>query len=300
MPFAWASFRVLSRPQANKLLAASASSHALLLIPSRSAEAATLAIVAIAGLTCWFARTVKPETSEAKLALASLGAPGAVVLARQLFFYDVTSLFWSAVMALCTATMLVIGRKRGDLTIERAALIPTMLGTGTLINSLATDIVDSAICLGYGWATGAALLMMAWTSQGSKRFFTLAAMIINAATAALTLTFATSPWAALQLLMIGLAFMSYGLVRGHRFGVFSGGSLAMTGFASEVTYAIERFEPSAWLGLAVLGIGLVGLSAWLERRARAVRPEASTVKVSRPAAEGLSGWQMESAEEGAP
>lgn len=297
MPLAWASFRVLARPQAGRLLAASASSHALLLTPSRSAEAAILAILAVAGLSWWCARTTKPETSEAKLAVASLAAPGAVILARQVFFYDVSSLFWTAVMALAVAAMLGMGRNSGDLTVERAALIPTLLGLGTLVDALAPGISGSTLCLGYGWATGATLLAIAWTSEHSKRFFALSAMVINAAVAALTLTFASSPWAALQLLMLGMAFMSYGLVRGHRFAVFSGGSLALTGFACEVTYAIERFEPIAWLGLAALGIALVALAAWLERRARAVRGDASAVRVSSDDAEPLPGWQMESAGE---
>ncbi len=300
MPLAWASFRVLARPRARVLLAASASSHSLLLVPSRGAETATLAILAVAGLCGWCASATKPETSEAKLAVASVAAPGAVLLARQLLFYDVTSLLWSAVMALSVAAMLGMGRTSGDLTVERAALIPTLLGMGTLIDALAPGISGGRFCLGYGWATGAALLAMAWTSAGSKRFFVLSSMVINAAASALTLSFAHSPWAALQLLMLGLAFMSYGLVRAHRFAVLAGGSLAVTGFACEVTYAIERFEPSAWLGLAALGTTLVALAAWLERRARAVRPEAATVRVSRQAEDSLSGWQSGSADQRVP
>ena len=299
-PLLWASFRVLARPAATRLFAASGASHALLLVPHRGPAAATFAILAVAGLTWWCARTVKPDTSEARLAVASLIAPGAVILARQILFYDVTSGFWSVVMALCVGAMLGLGRKSGDFTIERAALIPTVLGMATLVDALAPGITGARLCLGYGWATGAILLLMGWTSEHSKHFFTISAMGINAAMAALTLMFATSPWAALQLLMLGLVFASYGLIRGHRFAVFSGGALGVTGFACQVIYAIQRFEPSAWLGLAMLGISLVGVAAWIERRARTLRPESATVRVSRPAEEPLSGWQTNSGDEGLP
>ena len=67
-----------------------------------------------------------------------------------------------------------------------------------------------------------------------------------------------------------------------------------------VPVAVQRFEPSAWLGLAMLGIALVGVAAWIERRARTLRPESATVRVSRPAEEPLSGWQTSSGGKGLP
>ena len=43
------------------------------------------------------------------------------------------------------------------------------------------------------------------------------------------------------------------------------------GFVLEVVHATDAFEPSGWLALASLGVALVGVTAWLERRARAIR-----------------------------
>jgi membrane-bound ClpP family serine protease len=70
------------------------------------------------------------------------------------------------------------------------------------------------------------------------------------------------------------------LVTNRRGALYSGVALAAFGFIIEVVHAIEVFQPSGWLALAGFGVALVGLTAWLERRARAV-------KVSHPAAPGL-------------
>jgi hypothetical protein len=56
--------------------------------------------------------------------------------------------------------------------------------------------------------------------------------------------------------------------------------LAAFGFIIEVVHAIEVFQPSGWLALGGFGFALVGLTAWLARRARAV-------KVSHEVVEGL-------------
>ena len=297
MPLAWASFRVLSRPHARWLTTASAVSHGLLLIPSRSPEAAALAILPMLGIAFWCARRMKPDTLEAKLAVGSLLGPALVIMARQVLFYDVTTAFWAMVMALCASALLAMGRKSADVTIERLALIPTILGMGALADALSMHLSPETQCLSYGLATGAVLLAMGWSSKRSKRFFVLSAMVLNAMTPAVVLVFATSPWAALQLLALGLGFLSYGFVERRGFAIYAGATLAVSGFVAELAYAVDSFEPGGWLALAGLGVVLVGATAWLERRARAVRSNASTVKVSSPCAPELSGWQSNPAHE---
>ena len=59
------------------------------------------------------------------------------------------------------------------------------------------------------------------------------------------------------------------------------------GFVVEVSHAIEVFEVSGWLALGAFGLGLVALTAWLERRARVVRAAPPTVKVSSPSSAAL-------------
>ncbi|MBW2686252.1 MAG: hypothetical protein JRE19_10090 [Deltaproteobacteria bacterium] len=88
------------------------------------------------------------------------------------------------------------------------------------------------------------------------------------------------PWAALQAIAVGLGLLSYGLVTNRRPVLYGGIALAAFGFIIEVVHAIEVFHPSGWLALAGFGFALVGLTAWLEQRARGA-------KVSRGVAQGL-------------
>jgi hypothetical protein len=77
---------------------------------------------------------------------------------------------------------------------------------------------------------------------------------------------------------IGLGLLSYGLVTGRRHALYSGIALAAFGFIIEVVHAIEVFQPSGWLALAAFGFALVGLTSWLERRARAAKVSHAVVE----------------------
>ena len=90
---------------------------------------------------------------------------------------------------------------------------------------------------------------------------------------------------------MGLGVSSYGFVKGQRGPLYFGIALAGFGFIIEVVHAVEVFQPSGWLALAGFGSALVGLTAWLERRARSVRQAAPgaapAAKLSQPASAGL-------------
>ena len=79
-----------------------------------------------------------------------------------------------------------------------------------------------------------------------------------------------------------------GVISGRRPSLYGGISLASLGFITQVAHAIEAFRPSGWLALAGLGLGVVALTAWLERRARAARTEGAGVKMSQDPAATLS------------
>ena len=193
--------------------------------------------------------------------------------------------------------MVAFGRKSGDSSIERVAIVPLALGVGALWGDFVDrfDVAFADAWLSYGWAAGMLLVGLALTSQSSKRFFALCAMALNAFTAVTLLVVEDSPWAALQLLALGLGFVSYGFISGRRFATYAGASLALVGFAREVAFAIDHFEPSGWLALGGLGVTLVGLTAWLERRARAVRLAEGPAKVSSPSDAPVPGWQPNAA-----
>lgn len=283
IPLMWAAFRVLARPHANLLTAACTASNALLLFPHRSAIAASLVVVLVLGAASWCAARIKPQTLEPRLAVASLVTPAVIVAARQLLFYDVSSAFWGTILGAAALALSVLGKKSRDATVEQVAVVPTLLSVGAFVDASLhwwEPELSSSIWLMYGLVSSVPLLALAWTSSRSKGFFIRTAVILNAATAAMILLIDPRPWAALQAIAIGLGVLSYGFVTGRRPVLYSGIVLAGFGFIVEVAHAVEVFEPSGWLALAGFGSTLVGLTAWLERRARSIRHDGSAAKLS--------------------
>ena len=283
VPLVWASFRALARPHATLLTVASAGAHGLLLIPGRGALGATLAVVPILGAAAWCALRVKPETLESRLAVSSLLAPAIVVAGRQLLFYDVSTMFWGTVLAAGAIALFALGKRSGDATVERVAVVPALLSLGAFIEQPSEwlGLSLSGAWLLYGLVSAIVLLVFSWSSSRSRTFYVRTAVILNATTAATTLLVDPRPWAALQAIAVGLGLLSYGFVTGRRGSLYSGIALAGFGFILEVVHAIDAFEASGWLALASFGLALVGLTGWLEHRARAV-------KVSQEVAPGLS------------
>jgi hypothetical protein len=289
-PLVWAAFRVLARPHARLLTAASAASHALLLVPNRSSLAATLTVLPILGLTLYAAARIKPQTLESRLALASLMAPAAVIAARQLLFYDVSSAFWGAILGTGALALFALGKKSGEAMIERFAIVPTLLSVAAFVDATVPwrpTLPASSVWLAYGLISSIPVLAFAGTSTRSRAFFVRGALLVNATTAVTTLLVDPRPWAALQAIAVGIGIASYGFVSGRRPSLYSGIALAGFGFTLEVVHAIEVFQPSGWLALAAFGSALVGLTAWLERRARSVRQAAPTAKLSEPSSASL-------------
>ena len=281
MPLIWASFRALARPHATVLTGASVAGHALLLIPDRTPMTATLTVVPMLATAAWCALRVKPETLESRLAVSSLLTPTIVVAARQVLFYDVSTMFWGTILGAAAIALFVLGKKSRDATVERIAVIPTLLSLGAFIDPFSRAFaLLSTHWLLYGLVSAIALLAFAWASSRSRAFFVWAAMIVNAITATTTLLVDPRPWAALQAIALGLGLLSYGFMAGRRGSFYFGIALAAVGFILEVVHAIDVFEPSGWLALAGFGLAIVALTGWLEHRARAV-------KVSHSVAPGL-------------
>ena len=273
LPLMWASFRVLARPHAALLTGVSAAAHALLLVPNRSALVAALGVVPVLGAASWCAARVKPQTLEARLAVSSLLAPALVLAARQVLFYDVSTMFWGIILGAGALALFILGKKSGDAIVERLAGVPALLSVGAFIERPIDwlGLSLSSAWLSYGLVSAIVLLAFAWSSPRSRAFFVRTAVILNATTAMTTLLTDPRPWAALQAIAVGLGLLSHGFVTGRRASLYSGIGLAAFGFIIEVVHAIDVFQPSGWLALAAFGFALVALTAWLERRARAVK-----------------------------
>ena len=291
VPLTWGAYRVLDRRHAGLLTACSVAGHALLLIPSRSVLAATLVLVPALALAAGCALRTKPETREAKLATWSLLAPAAVLTARQVLFYEVTSGFWAPLLCAGAVGLFQLGKLKDDVHIERLALLPAALASGAILDQALrfVHLRDSAAWLCFGLLTAVPLLAFAWRSRRSNAFFVLAAVLLNASAVTISLLIDPRPWAALEAIALGLGLLSYGYVSERRAALYSGIALAGLGFIVEVAHAVRVFELSGWLALGAFGLFLVALTAWLERRARVVRSAEPTVKVSSPPSTALSG-----------
>lgn len=290
-PLLWAAFRVLSRPNATLLTGLSVATHAVMLIPDRSALAASLTVVPILGAGVWGASRMKPQTREAKLAVGSLIAPAVLIAARQVLFYDVTSAFWGTVLGVGAIGLFFLGKQTKDATVERFAIVPTVLSTAAFTDAALhwwMAAPSSDVWLSYALLTAIPLLAFAWMSSRSASFYVRATVIMSSLITTAALFADPGPWAALQALALGIAVLSYGFVTGKRLWLYPGIALAGLGFVVEVAHAIDVFQPSGWFALAGFGSALVGVTAWLERRARTVRKASAAANVSQPAAAGLS------------
>lgn len=280
IPLLWSAFRVLCREHAGTLTTASVIGHGLLLIPDRSALAATLIVAPILGLATWCALRVRPQTTEAKVAVSWLVAPALLMIGRQVLFYDVSMGFWGVVLGACALALFALGERTQDRTLTRFSVVPTLLSTGALfftgVEKAAVhwglDLSIGLCLLTYGLVAGAATLAFAWKSPTSRRFFVGTATIVNALLVALVILFDPSPWASFEAITLGLGLVSHGFLTSRRFPTYAGVALVGPGFAMEVAHAIQVFQPSGWLALAVFGLGLVTLTAWLERRSRKAPP----------------------------
>jgi hypothetical protein len=290
LPLMWASFRVLARPHARLLTLASTAGHALVLLPSRSALAATLTTVSILALATRSAVRLRPETVESRLAVSSLVGPAIVIITRQLFFYEASSVLWGSIFAVGAIALLVLGKAMANTKLERLAVLPTLLSVGAFIDCARgwLELSLSSCWLLFGLASAVPLLVFAWARPHCRTFFVRATVICNAITATSILMIDPRPWAALQCIALGLGLLSHGFVARRRGALWCGIGMASVGFIIEVVHAIEVFQPSAWLALASLGLGLIGLTAWLERRA---------AKLSQGSSQALSQWHLAGSDE---
>jgi len=280
------------RSHATLLTISSVALHALVLVPNRTGAWATLALVAgfggAAGTIAW----IKPETREAWLAGASLLLPGILLGARQLAFYDVTQVLFGTIAAIGGIAMFILGRGLKDAAVERFAISPILVSAALFASPMqgALHLSNANTAMLIGLIVGFAMFAFAWWSERSRRFFVYGAVQINVAFSLITLFIHGGAWPALQSIALGLGLMSYGFVTARRLETYCGGAIAATGFLFEISIAVREFGWGGWAALAVFGLALVALTAWLERRASEARARHLPL-TSRSPQRGLRGQQ---------
>lgn len=276
IPLMWTAYRALSRAHAKELTVVSSFAYGLLLLPDRTALAASLLIGPTLAAAAYGAARAKPATREAKIAVASLFGPAALLLARQVVFYDVSAAFWSVVFGACAAGLFTIGHRTRDNTLTRFAAMPALLASSAFFLAVVDTFFErwnlhlsmGAMCLVFGVIAAAPLGVFARISAPSRRFFASTAAGLNALLVGLVVLFEPTPLAALEAIALGLALGSYGYLRKRPLALYCGVALVVPGFVVEIDQAVRVFSSGGWLALATFGLGLVGLTAWLDHRAR--------------------------------
>lgn len=284
VPLVWAAFRTLLRSHATLLTISSVALHALVLAPNRTGAWATVALFAgFVGAVGTIAR-IKPETPEAWLAGTSLLLPGILLVARQLAFYDVTQVLFGTIAAIGGIAMFLLGRGLKDAAVERFSISPILVSAALFASPMqsALHLGNANTAMLIGLIVAVVMLAFAWWSQRSRRFFAYGAVQLNVAFSLITLFIHGGAWPALQSIALGLGLLSYGFVTARRVETYCGGAIAATGFLFEIVIAVREFGWSGWAALAVFGLGLIALTAWLERRASAARARQDEVEQPRP------------------
>jgi hypothetical protein len=272
LPLMWAAFRTLLRSHAMLLTATSAGLHALVLVPNRTGAWATVAAVAGFGGAMWTIARIKPQTREAWLAGTSLLLPGVLLVVRQLAFYEITQVFFGTIAALGALAMFLLGQKLDDLAVERFAISPMVVSAALFASPMQTalHLTNANTAMLVGVLVTVAMLACGWRSERSRAFFVYGAIQLNVVISLLTLFIHGGAWAALQSIALGLGLLSYGFMTKRRVDTYCGVAIAATGFLFEIALAIREFGLGGWAALAAFGLALVALTAWLERRSRAV------------------------------
>jgi hypothetical protein len=277
IPLTWAAFRTLMRSHATLLAVVSVGLHALVLVPNRTGAWATVAVLAAFGGALWTLARIKPQTREAWFAGTSLLLPGLLLMVRQLAFYEITQVFFGTIAAIGAFAMFLLGRRLEDLAVERFAISPMVVSAALFASPVQTalQLTNANTAMLIGLLIAVVMLAFGWQSERSRRFFVYGAVQLNVAVSLITLLIHGGPWAALQSIALGLGLLSYGFMGKRRVETHSGAAIAATGFIFEIVLAIKEFGWGGWAALAAFGLALVALTAWLERRARAVRVERS-------------------------
>ena len=273
IPLMWAAFRTLLRSRATLLTVVSAGLHALVLVPNRTGAWATVAVLVTFTGAIWTLSRIKPQTREGWLAGTSLLFPGILLMVRQLAFYEITQVFFGTLAAIGALAMFLLGRRLGDVAVERFAVSPLLVSAALFASPMqsALHLSNASITMFVGALVAAVMCGFGWESERSRRFFVYGAIQLNVAVALITLFIHGGAWAALQSIALGLGLLSYGFMTKRGVETYCGISIAAIGFIFEISLAIREFGWGGWAALAAFGLALVGLTAWLERRAWTLR-----------------------------
>jgi hypothetical protein len=278
IPIVFISFSTLARSEARKLTALYMTANMLLLIPIRSSGLvsiiALISFVQFAIVEIGYAsRQSVLRTKEGYFIRTMLAVPFFLIIARALNLYDVTLTFYSMNMATVAILFFVllphyISDRETAAGVQMIATIPAFFAWLLMASEITLHgIPELAHYMGLlvGLPFAALLVVMSvYALEYNSAYHKGAALV---AAFAICIQLATYPGviASLFCISIGVMLMAYGFTSEQRTVLVAGTVSFVSGLLYHVRYAIELYNYSPWISLALVGVVVVLLSSVLER-----------------------------------
>ena len=276
VPVTWMAFRVLARGQARQLSLLFAVTSLLICIPARESWPLGITIVISLMLPCWYAvRALKSHvvfsTLEGQFALLSLFFPAIVMLARLFWLYEAdTLLSWM----LLSISFLGIHLLRSE-GMSKSTYRPVLSAAGFIVFAgvamTTVSLLDPLLAADLMLPLGGLLIGFAWLWSGRAHarvksgFEVLAslcvaiAVIANLLLSDAWLAFAAGVFAGLIVTLCGRRFENSPVS-------VIGAGVMLASVLSQLPELGRYIDFTHWITLGVLGMSLLGLAVYVEKR----------------------------------
>ncbi|MCO6430277.1 MAG: hypothetical protein J5J00_05400 [Deltaproteobacteria bacterium] len=251
--------------------------NALLLIPLRdpllvSPIIAVMGIGALVGDIKLFRSSSSARTNEGLLVRLMLASPFLLIVTRSLMLYNPTEWLIATVLA-CLAALIFIAAPRylprNASQVQASSVIPAALSWNLAANEIVRlfhpYLSDSEIIL-HGLPFAMLLLVMSRACVGTGRAYRSASAIIALVSIMLQLSFHPGFWTAFTAMVTGITVLIYCYLSRNAFLAWCAGITALSGLMYDVYYAFRLADFSPWIGMSLVGIALILVSSFIERR----------------------------------
>jgi hypothetical protein len=271
MPIAAVSLLALARPAASRTLPVLLLGHAVLLAPTRDPDQLGALVLAVSALLAWFEVRVVPRhvslcTPEGRYVRLLLWAPVALLVARNFHLHDI-SWFLSGSTLLAAGLAAWIGSRRTSGSVRAALELVTLgaLGMACACHALALALPPAAflplVALSFAPAA-AALSMLVEELDATYRRVAAGAAILGVGFNMLIYPGPVTSWLCVA---TSVAVLAYAWFVQQRMILLAGVLGLLLGLSQQLHYAVELFQRSQWLALAVLGSVTILGASLLER-----------------------------------
>ncbi|MEM7408909.1 MAG: hypothetical protein AAF430_01575 [Myxococcota bacterium] len=260
------------------LTAAAVAGNALLLLPTRDADAiAVLAGLALVGLGALEWRVLRREPSLANLeggiARALVTAPLLVLVGRHILHYEASALFlavgWFSVALGLTAVSWVSRLPEQARNVARwSAVVPAGWAAAAFADALGGAGLAQGFLVPMAAAGFAAQLALASFFAGDEPWgasFRRVGVLAFAGACVLNLALVPGLVASLLAGIAGIGLLGWGTLRDQRPLQWIGAASALAAVAVHVQHAIALYAWSRWGSLALLGVLVILAASWVER-----------------------------------